>query len=144
MLSHGSGNDHRKESRKPDLNSITLIGSPLSTDNSWHERRQIIDKMPCYTLNELKNLNVTDKTSLGIVKPKRVLDFKIEKAKELWEAEWQLLFEQFTLFGPQPNPLIKLPYKFSYVFECDDSRKPHNAMIEDWELGHQSSLHQGR
>jgi hypothetical protein len=25
--------------------------------------------------------------------------------------------------------------KFSYVFECEDSQRPHNAMIEDWELG---------
>ncbi len=40
LLPHGSGNDNRKESRKPDLNSIKLIGSPLSTDNNWYERRQ--------------------------------------------------------------------------------------------------------
>lgn len=33
------------------------------------------------------------------------------------------------------KPLRKIPYKFSYVFECADSHKPHNAMIEDWELG---------
>lgn len=135
LLPHGSGNDNRKESRKPDLDSIQLIGKQLPSANGWYARRQIIDKLPHYSLNQLKNLNGMDKTSLGIVKPKRILDLKIEKCQELWKPEWQLLFEQLTLFGPQQKPLIKLPYKFSYVFECDDSVKPHNAMIEDWELG---------
>lgn len=27
------------------------------------------------------------------------------------------------------------PFKFSYVFKCEDNDKPHHAMIEDWELG---------
>lgn len=29
----------------------------------------------------------------------------------------------------------KIPYEFRYVFECEDSVKPHRAMITDWELG---------
>jgi len=45
----GQGNDNRKESRKPKLDSITLIGEPLSTKNGWRERREIIDSMPCHT-----------------------------------------------------------------------------------------------
>jgi len=135
LLPHGSGNDNRKESRKPDLSSIKLIGSPLSTKNNWHERKQVINKLPQYTLNEIKQLHSKDKTSLGIVKPKRILDLKIQRIKEESKQEWQMLFQQLTLFGPQPKPLMKLPYKFSYVFECEDSPRPHNAMIEDWELG---------
>jgi hypothetical protein len=39
------------------------------------------------------------------------------------------------LFGEPQKPLKKIPYKFSYVFECEDSKKPHTAMCEDWELG---------
>ncbi len=31
--------------------------------------------------------------------------------------------------------LAKIPFKFSYIFECEDSERPHKAMIEDWELG---------
>ena len=45
------------------------------------------------------------------------------------------MLQQFSLFGPPPKPLAKIPFKFSYVFACEDSTKPHNAMIEDWELG---------
>lgn len=40
-----------------------------------------------------------------------------------------------TLFGNQQKPLRKIPYTFHYVFECEDSEKPHTAMCEDWELG---------
>ena len=39
------------------------------------------------------------------------------------------------LFGPVQKPLRKIPFKFSYVFECSDSHRLHSAMIEDWELG---------
>ncbi len=64
---------------------------------------RVVDKMPCYTLNELKNLNAIEKTSLGIVKPKRILDLKIEKCMELWKPEELLLLEQFTLLVPSRN-----------------------------------------
>ncbi|MBW4655533.1 MAG: hypothetical protein KME20_21210 [Kaiparowitsia implicata GSE-PSE-MK54-09C] len=135
LLPRGQGNDRRKESRKPDLDSLRVLGEPLSTKNGWRDRRQIIDRMPLSTVKQLKELHDLDLTSLGIVRPTRVLDLKIEPAEPDWKPEWQSLFDQLTLFGPVQKPLRKIPYKFSYVFECEDSHKPHNAMIEDWELG---------
>jgi hypothetical protein len=136
LAARGQGNDSRKESRKPDLETITLIGEPLSTKNDWAERREIIDSMPCHTLNQLKCLFDTDQTSLGIVRPTRVIDLEIRPATEPdWKPEWQQLFSQKRLFGEQQKLLRKLPYSFHYIFECEDSEKPHVAMCEDWELG---------
>lgn len=136
LEAQGQGNDRRKESRKPNLDSITLIGEPLSTKNGWAERRQIIDSMPCRTLDELKSLYNTDQTSLGIVRPRKVLDLEVRRASDPdWKPEWRQLFTQKTLFGDEQKPLRKLPYTFHYVFECEDSDKPHTAMCEDWELG---------
>lgn len=136
LEAQGQGNDRRKESRKPNLDSITLIGEPLSTKNGWAERRQIIDSMPCRTLDELKSLYNTDQTSLGIVRPRKVLDLEVRRASDPdWKPEWRQLFTQNTLFGDEQKPLRKLPYTFHYVFECEDSDKPHTAMCEDWELG---------
>jgi hypothetical protein len=83
----------------------------------------------------LQELHKSERISLGIVKPVRVIDLTIELADLEWKPEWQALFDQLTLFGPVQKPLRKIPYKFSYVFECRDSTKPHKAMIEDWELG---------
>ena len=135
LAKRGEGNDHRKESRKPNLDSIRLLGEKLDTKNNWQARRQIIDKLPVYTVNELKVRHNQDKTSLGIVRPTRVLDLKIEETDREWKPEWQSVLNQFQLFGPQPRLLAKIPFKFSYVFECEDNARPHNAMIEDWELG---------
>lgn len=135
LLPRGSGNDNRRESRKPDLESITILGRPLGTADAWRERRAFVDRLPHHTLSQLKALHEQDKTSLGIVRPARVLDLIIEEADPEWKPEWQALYDQLLLFGPPPKPLAKIPFKFSYVFECDDSDKPHRAMIEDWELG---------
>ena len=132
----GAGNDNRKESRRPELDSIKLLGEPLSARNNWQDRRAIIDRLPHFTCNQLVSLHKQDKTSLGIVRPTRVLDLEIREASPEWKPEWQSLFTQLTLFGPPQKPLRKIPYTFHYVFECEDSNgNPHTAMCEDWELG---------
>ncbi|HBQ99569.1 MULTISPECIES: hypothetical protein [unclassified Roseofilum] len=135
LLAHGDGKDRRKESRKPILETLQILGEPLSTKRGWQERRDIIDRMPIYTVKQLKELHQSDRTSLGIVRPTKVLDLKIEPDQSEWKPEWQQLFDQLKLFGPPQKPLRKIPYKFRYVFECEDSHTPHKVMITDWELG---------
>lgn len=127
--------DNRPESYRPDLDTLRIVGEPLSTKIRWKERRDIIDAMPHRTVNQWRMQWDVDKTSLGIVRPKRVLDLEIRPADEKWKPKWEALFSQLMLFGPQQKPLRKLPYSFHYVFECEDSDKPHTAMCEDWELG---------
>ncbi|MCY4569536.1 MAG: hypothetical protein OXD49_14660 [Candidatus Poribacteria bacterium] len=135
LAEQGAKNDQRKESRKPSLDSIRLLGEPLGTKNNWEDRRNIINKLPIHTLNELKALYNKDKTSLGIVRPAHILDLTIEKLDPDWKPAQQNTLNQLRLFGPQPKHLAKIPFKFSYLFECEDSSKPHKAMITDWELG---------
>jgi hypothetical protein len=57
----GSGNDNRKESRRPVLDSIKLHGGRIGTENKWRERRAIIDRLPHYTRNELIKLHERDR-----------------------------------------------------------------------------------
>ena len=88
----GHGNDNRRESRKPNLDTLQVIGEPLDTKNlsqnlservprpgnsvaetsfgigskkNWEKRRAYIDPLPHRTLNELKALFDEDKTSLA-------------------------------------------------------------------------------
>ena len=132
----GVGNDNRKESRRPELETIRIVGERLGTKNNWRDRRAIIDALPHFTRNELIALHDKDKTSLGIVRPSRVLDLEIRPTSGEWKPEWQNLFSQRLLFGPPQKPLRKIPFSFHYVFECEDSGgKAHTAMCEDWELG---------
>ena len=136
LAARGAKNDDRKESRKPDLDSITLLGNRLSSANGWRARREIIDAMPHHTRRELEGLYTAGKVSLGIVRPTEIIDLKVEPVERQWKPEWEATLKQFNLFGDQPKPLQKLPYKFSYVFRCADTgERPHSAMVEDWELG---------
>ena len=131
----GHKNDGRKESREPRLDSISLVGEPIPVANRWQARRDIIDRMPHNTVNELAQLYEVDRTSLGIVRPARVLDLEITPTEPNWKPKWQNLHQQLRLFGEPPKPLRKIPFEFRYVFECEDSDKPHRALITDWELG---------
>ena len=130
----GHRNDQRPESREPDLNTLRVLGEPISTRNNWLERRQLIDPMPHHTVQQLEALHSQDRTSLGIVRPTRVLDLKATPTDREWSEKYQALWKQARLFGEQ-KPLTKLPFRFHYVFECDDSGKTYTVMNEDWELG---------
>lgn len=130
----GHGNDQRIESREPDLSSIRLIGEPLPTTDGWRARRRIIDNLPHHTLGELQGLYAERRVSLGIIRPTRVLDLKAVPVSREWAPKYQALWSQLRLFGTQ-KPLTKLPFKFRYIFECQDSPAPHHVMTEDWELG---------
>lgn len=130
----GYGGDQRAESREPDLSTLRICGQALSTKGAWKERRAIIDGMPHHTVKELEALYESSRVSLGIVRPKRILDLKATKVAHEWPAKFLALLSQMWLFGEQ-KPLRKLPYKFQYVFECEDSHKAHQVMNEDWELG---------
>lgn len=135
LSSRGASNDKRPESRKPDLESIEIMGEPMGTSDGWAERRVIIDRMRHRTVGQLQAQYDIDRTSLGIVRPKRVLELMHKPADSAWKPEWQALFEQSNLFSGPPKSLRKLPYSFHYIFECEDDSKPRTAMIEDWELG---------
>jgi len=54
LEARGAGNDNRKESRRPKLDSIRVIAAPLSVDDDWRARRDIIDPLPHSTVGELE------------------------------------------------------------------------------------------
>ena len=130
----GHSSDKRRESREPDLFSIRLLGEPISPKDSWRARSEIIDRLPHHTIQELKELYKSKNISLGIVRPKKILDLKVTTSERDWADKYQSLWSQKRLFGEQ-KPLRKIPYKFQYVFECEGSDKPHHIMNLDWELG---------
>ncbi len=128
--------DKRKESFRPNLDSIRPLGVALDTKKKWQKRREIVLAQGAKSMEELWELQEADNTSLGIVKPKDIPEFIIEPDEADWKPEQRQLFQQLRLFGPQQKPLDKIPYKFSYKFKCDDPRcNGHQMMIEDWEIG---------
>jgi hypothetical protein len=131
--------DFRIDSYRPNVRSIKRIGAPFDTKKGWTERKKIV--MPTIHYNSLEQIQDDYKSkgiSLGIFKPKRVYDLKIEKAPTDWSPKHEAVLRQQVLgcFGKQPKPLEKIPYKFSYVFGCNDIRckKTHTLTISDWEI----------
>ncbi|OGP59018.1 MAG: hypothetical protein A2V67_08405 [Deltaproteobacteria bacterium RBG_13_61_14] len=128
-------NDPRKESFRPKVDTIQPLAR-LDTKRNWAERRKYVLAKGTHTMEELWKKQEADKTSLGIVRPKYVQDFRIEPVEPDWKPQWKTVFQQQRLFGPDQKPLEKIPFKFSYVFTCDNPEcQGHTMMIEDWELG---------
>lgn len=128
--------DARKESYRPNVESLRVLGGPLDTRNAWAARRAIVLKRPPNSMETLREKQAADGTSLGLVKPKQVTDLTIEPDAEEWKPKWRAEMQQLHLFGPERKPLDKVPFKFRYHFTCGDARcKGHAMMIEDWEVG---------
>ncbi len=128
--------DPRPESYQPVINTeIRPLGEPLRTKNNWAERKCYVLAKGVQTMCALEATSQTQR-SLGIIRPKEVLDFTIEETDREWKPKWKTLFRQERLFGPDQKPLEKIPYKFSYIFKCEDPNcGGHKKMIEDWEIG---------
>ncbi len=126
----------RKESHKVNIDSIKIL-SKIETGKKkdWAERNKILLPLVNKSLEELETKK-KEHISLGIIKPKEVSDFVLTPLAECRDWEKELIEgTQRTLFGEYKSPLDKIPWKFSYIFKCEDPTcKGHNIMCEDWEL----------
>lgn len=128
--------DPRPESYRPTLTSIKVVSEPLSSKNYWAERKQVVLARPLPTMCELRTAYQNDRTSLGIIKPKSIVELITRKDKPDWKESQKASLAQLDLFDQNKKPLRKIPYKFSYRFFCSSKNcKGHNMRITDWELG---------
>ncbi len=136
--------DFRLESFKPkSLDTDFKIVGQLNTDDSWRLRKEIVLQNVQTNLTKLiaEAKDETKYTSLAVFKPKKILDFTIEKAEREWDkkklAKLKANAQQLNLFRNSENPfevVQKLPYKFSFKF-IDENDHQSTLMIEDWEIG---------
>ena len=137
--------DFRPESYHP-YNWSKVVVEPKPKKTDWNARRNIVFKNNRVFTNiqEVITRAKTEKTSLAIFKPTRILDVIIEETERDWNAKSLAYLKQasrqLSLFGTQEEIaktfeiVHKLPYRFSYVFE-DDTGKRSKLLIEDWEIG---------
>ena len=135
------GRDVRKESYRPDCDTIQILGEPIkSNPGNWAERaRYVLAKKAC-SMEDLYDRQKADRTSLGIFKPKKVQDLIITLDDTEWKPSFKAALQQARLWETRTvskEPPRKVPFKFHYRFECDDARcnGKHQMMIEDWEVG---------
>jgi hypothetical protein len=131
------GRDRRKESYRPDVDTIQIVGPPLSTKDGWKARRDVVLRHPVRTMEQLNDIQDVENISLGIVRPRSIADLIIVPDEGEWKPEWRADLAQLRLdVGPKRLPLEKIPFKFRYKFTCDDYRcKGHTMSLGDWEAG---------
>jgi hypothetical protein len=130
--------DNRPESFRPigdPKRNIIPLGEPLDTKKCWEKRKKFVLAKGVSTICGLQKKS-EEEVSLGIIKPSFVSDLVVEETEREWKNKWLMHMMQGRLFGPDKKPLEKIPYKFSYVFNCEKPGcRGHKMMIEDWEIG---------
>ena len=73
-----TGRDRRKESYRPDCDTIvTLTGQIPTRGGDWSQRARYALAQRSASIEELRDRQKADRTSLGVVRPKRVRDLLI-------------------------------------------------------------------
>ena len=139
--------DHRLESHKVYVDTIACEDH-IGPDRGWTLRWKWLDKMPCFT--SLDNLNAareSDRVSLALLRPKKILGLEISKARhDDWtdEEREKLIREQMqsSLFDEaeakkQVKELRKIPFDFYYRCACDSANGEFEKKLKvvDWEVG---------
>jgi len=128
----------RKESYRVRDGSVNIIGRSLSLGKikgkaPWEKRDAIILPKVAPSLEYLEEQYSKDKTSLGLIKPKELIDFF--RREELQQPPEPKEFQRSL--DNQIIPIIDaIPHIFAYKFRCSGciNEKTHNIMCEDWEL----------
>ncbi len=90
-------------------------------------------------MEDLWERQKSDKTSLGIFKPKKVSDLVIQPDSSEWKPNFLAKLGQQRIWENRTNSLVpprKVPFKFKYRFNFNDENcNGHNMSIVDWEVG---------
>ncbi len=136
---HGA-QDPRKESYRPDSESIEILGEPIpSNPGNWAKRAAYVMEKQSRSVEDLQRQQQEDNVSLGIIRPKDISDWVISSSAPEWDDKFLAALKQRRLFEERQHTLVpprKVPFKFQYEYRCDDPRcNGHRQMIEDWEVG---------
>ena len=133
--------DKRPESLRINQDSIRIAGEPLQSGLAGWRKRMDLLPPPSKSLEEIREAQATDGTSIGMFRPKKVERLVIEKA-EPWTPRQQSYLRQRRLglgeaVAREMRELKQVPWTFSYRFTCSDERclTVHELQIQDWEIG---------
>ena len=133
--------DARKESYRPDCDTMRVLGKPIATKRGdWSERAKYVLAKESRSMEDLYEQQAFNRTSLGVFKPSKVLDLVIEPDSADWKPRFMAELRQQRLFETRKatlEPPRKVPFRFLYRFECNDQRCKgnHRMSIVDWEVG---------
>ena len=141
MAKKHAGRDFRKESWRPEPGSVKLVGEPIQTGRGgdWSARGVHVLRKVAASLEELKEQQRLDQTSLGIFRPRDVMDLLAKPVDPKWKPSFLAELGQARSWDSRTKsrePPRKVSWRFQYRFACDDTRcKGHSMTNEDWEVG---------
>jgi hypothetical protein len=126
---------NRKESFKIRPNTLRIIDcSLIQRPTNWKKRNEIILPLLNDSIEQLEEAFKNDGTSLGLIKPKEILEFYQTGEMRDYEEDIHLTIQK-TIFGGEKLELERLPHMFRYKFICSSIKcKSHDMTCEDWEL----------
>ena len=130
--------DPRPESYKLKPDGIKVLSEPLSTDQEWQARKDVILPLMAHCLCCLqKQRDAQGHPTLGIFRPKVITKLVITAESANWTDAQLAVLRQGHLFLKSPKTeLEKIPFSFRYEFQCDhDECKGHKIICTDWEMG---------
>lgn len=129
-----SNRDARPESFRPGTDTL-VVGEFISTRRGWEERRRLVEPLLVESMCGVQTRERVDHTSLAIFRPTDVEDLVIEPDDATWDPRKQAVIAQPSLFAPEKDELVKIPFKFKYRYRCSARSCPgHEQSIVDWEL----------
>ena len=130
-------NDQRVESYNPDRDSINPIPGVLPTANQWEARKRLVSPLQSSSMCELQRVrDEHGEPTLGLFKPATIRRLRIEPDDPDWSADQRQALQQMQMFETEPpEELEKIPFRFSYEFECaDPACNGHQMICTDWEM----------
>lgn len=126
----------RKESHKVREGTIKILDISFTSGDGrkkyWRKRNNLILPLVSPSIRHLKDMNESDRTSLGLIKPKLVTEFTFRPPPEGIDEKtgyYQMDIEGKRVPTPDPFPTAK------YHFHCSDECSGHSMTCLDWELG---------
>lgn len=133
--------DHRPESYQPDRNTpIEVIDDVIKSTDGWRKRGEYLKDFynqttACQLLRGART-NRTRSQSLGIVHPRKIVDFKIQPNPDYFAVADQEPETIYTLFGKDFQTVKPSPFTLKFHYFCNDPAcKGHRQSVIDWEVG---------
>lgn len=126
--------DPRPESYQPNVDTIAVVDTipPRRAD----DRRRLIEPLMQPNMCAVRRHQAATGASLGVFRPGSPPGFVIVEDRTPWEPDKQLIVDQPSMLMPGKKGLEKVPYRFSYRYQCADEPgcRGHEQSIVDWEI----------
>jgi hypothetical protein len=138
--------DTRPETRRPDRDSIEVLGPAIPPATTWQARRPFVEPLMADSMCAIQRQRELDRTSLGIFRPTHIKGLDIEPADvtkekadiaQAWVAQGSLLGAASSEEKrAQMKALELIPWQFKLKYQCSDPdcKGNHRQSIIDWEI----------